>query len=343
MLTEWRNYKFLQKKNVIILGIVLLIGIVLVQSTLSKEVIIRDGDKQIVVKTISSDVMNVLKKGNINLGEHDQVSPKIGTKVKDRMVISVERAHPVTLTVDGQTKEILTANLQVEDILKEYDIALGKLDRIEPELNTTVKAGEVITVVRVESKYVSEKTRIPYQSITKFNEKMEKGVVNLIQKGSDGEKEVKYEILYEDGIEVSKTPVEEKILVEPVNEIAEKGTAQYVATSRGTMRVKQVIVMTATAYDASYESTGKRPGDKYYGITRSGTKVRPGVVAVDPKVIPLGTKLYIESMDKWPDYGFASAEDTGGAIKGNKIDLFYEDSNTVDKFGRRKVKVYILE
>ncbi len=72
--------------------------------------------------------------------------------------------------------------------------------------------------------------------------------------------------------------------------------------------------MTATAYDLSYESCGKRPGDKYYGITASGTKARVGAVAVDPRVIPLGTKLYVESLDGTKDYGFCTAEDTGGGL-----------------------------
>ena len=72
-------------------------------------------------------------------------------------------------------------------------------------------------------------------------------------------------------------------------------------------------------------------------------KAGPGVVAVDPRVIPLGTKLYIESMDGWPDYGYAVAGDTGGAIKGNKIDLFYHSSKTVRQFGRRNVRVKILK
>ena len=95
--------------------------------------------------------------------------------------------------------------------------------------------------------------------------------------------------------------------------------------------------MVASAYDLSYESTGKRPGDKYFGITASGTKARPGVVAVDPSVIPLGTRLYVEG------YGFAVAEDTGGAIKGNRIDLFYENRKQALNYGMRKVKVYILK
>lgn len=107
--------------------------------------------------------------------------------------------------------------------------------------------------------------------------------------------------------------------------------------------ISENVVMEATAYDLSYQSTGKRPGDRGYGITASGMKAGPGVVAVDPKVIPLGTKLYIESMDSTKDYGYAVAGDTGGAIKGNRIDLFFHSAGDVRQFGRRNVRVKILK
>src|SRR5699024_2317005 len=100
---------------------------------------------------------------------------------------------------------------------------------------------------------------------------------------------------------------------------------------------RKAMNMTATAYDLSFQSTGKRPGDKSYGITASGTKAKVGTVAVDPNVIPLGTRLYVDG------YGFCVAEDTGGAIKGNRIDLFFNSTSEARNFGRRQVKVYILE
>ena len=79
------------------------------------------------------------------------------------------------------------------------------------------------------------------------------------------------------------------------------------------------------------------------GLNSIWYKSKVGAVAVDPRVIPLGTKLYVESLDNTKDYGFCVAEDTGGAIKGNKIDLFFNTAGEVKNFGRRKVRVYILD
>ncbi len=113
--------------------------------------------------------------------------------------------------------------------------------------------------------------------------------------------------------------------------------------SRGGFRFKSEMDMAATAYDLSYESCGKYPDHPEYGMTASGTKAQPGTVAVDPDVIPLGTNLYIASTDGSPDYGFATALDTGSAIKGYRVDLFMEDNETAMNYGIRQVKVYILE
>jgi 3D (Asp-Asp-Asp) domain-containing protein len=84
------------------------------------------------------------------------------------------------------------------------------------------------------------------------------------------------------------------------------------------------------------------PGHPAYGITATGTYAKLGTVAVDPRVIPLGTKMYIVSTDGSVVYGYCTAEDTGGAIKGNKVDLFYNTTAECMQFGRRSVYVYIL-
>ncbi len=194
-----------------------------------------------------------------------------------------------------------------------------------------------------EVKYDIVRSGVEHETKMVQNENQFEGYEKVVQDGSDGMKKSVYQEIYVDGELISKNLEEEIVYKEPVDKIIEIGTKKHLVTSRGGFRYSNELVLTATAYDLSYESTGKNPGDPEYGITASGTKAQPGTVAVDPRVIPLGTKLYVASIDGSPDYGFATAEDTGGAIKGNKIDLFMEDGKDCDNFGRRKVKVYILD
>jgi 3D (Asp-Asp-Asp) domain-containing protein len=96
--------------------------------------------------------------------------------------------------------------------------------------------------------------------------------------------------------------------------------------------------MTVTGYTAGPESTGKRPGMKGYGITYTGTKARPGVCAVDPSHIPLGTSLYVEG------YGMCHAEDTGGKVDGWHVDVFVDKVSDAMVFDPKvKRKVWILK
>lgn len=104
------------------------------------------------------------------------------------------------------------------------------------------------------------------------------------------------------------------------------------------LHYSRLLTCRITAYTAGPESTGKQPGDPGYGITFSGAKAQEGrTIAVDPQLIPLGSKVYIEGV------GFRIAEDTGGAVKGEHIDLFLNDCSTALEFGvQNHVKVYIL-
>jgi 3D (Asp-Asp-Asp) domain-containing protein len=194
-----------------------------------------------------------------------------------------------------------------------------------------------------EIKYDIEKDSIGYETKIVYSNDHYVDYSEVIQDGCSGIKKSVYSMIYEDGKLISRS-LEDEFLKEPKDKIIEMGTKErIVATSRGGFRFTNQLEMVATAYDLSYESTGKYPGDPYYGITASGTKAQPGTVAVDPSVIPLGTKLYIASTDGSPDYGFATALDTGGAIKGNRIDLFMENGKDALNFGIRHVKVYVLE
>jgi len=202
---------------------------------------------------------------------------------------------------------------------------------------------EIKTPLKVEQ-YSIENSIVEHDIKTIYNNNQYIGYEEVVQEGSDGMKRSVYKDYYVDGELVERFLEKETIYIDPVDEIIEVGTKEKtIATSRSGFRFTKELDMVATAYDLSYESCGKYPDDPYYGITASGTKAQPGTVAVDPNVIPLGTKLYIASTDGSPDYGFATALDTGSAIKGYRIDLFMENNSDAINFGVRQVKVYILD
>lgn len=337
-------YVLKKRTTIIIMIVMLLLTVITMETILNKKIVIKDNRQEITIETLSSKVDKALQKAGITLGEHDQISVDRNTKLRDGMVIEVKRAFEVKINVDKKALDVLTAYNRVEDILKEYDIKLGEKDKTRPALDQEILPKDIIDIIRVEEEVVKEVIDIPYRSVITYNDEMKAGAIKKKRDGENGKKEVEYKIVYENGVEAVKEIINENIIKEPVDKLVEQGSEKYFVASRGQpVRYKKVLIMSATAYDLTVESCGKTPDHPQYGITRSGTRARPGVVAVDPRVISLGTKLYVESLDGWADYGFASAEDTGGAIKGKKIDLFMEDPKKVYRFGRRNVKVYILD
>lgn len=313
---------------------------------LSKEIRIIDDGKSIDVRTMGADVGDALDQVGIVIGEYDYVSVDMDTPLKldAPNEVTIKRAIPVTLTVDGQTRTVMSYRDTVEELLRDNGIELGSLDRLDGvSLTDPLTENMAIKVVRVEEKIETEEEQIPYHVVERPSKTMNEGETQTVVEGENGVKEKKYRITYEDGKPVDREFIEETVVKEPVNSIVEYGTVPNFTTSRGErVRYSKVLKMKATAYTTSYEDCGKNPGDPGYGVTYSGLRARTGVVAVDPSVIPLGSKLYIEVPGSAPDYGFAIAGDTGGAIKGNLIDLFFNTKEEVRRWGCRTVVVYIL-
>lgn len=181
---------------------------------------------------------------------------------------------------------------------------------------------------------------VPRNIIRKANDTLVRGETVTIQEGSDGLHEVEYRISYTGAEETGRTELSRQVLVEAVDKIVEYGTAESVeeanANSLG-FEYKYVIECTATAYDPSPEENGG-----YGGMSATGVPLQKGVIAVDPKVIPLGSRVYIEALDGSWSYGYAVAADTGGAIKGNRVDLLFLTKSECYQFGRRACRVYVL-
>lgn len=215
--------------------------------------------------------------------------------------------------------------------------------------NSNIEMTQPVNEVKTEQTTVTEEFVIPHSIVEIPTDEMFTDESYVSVEGTTGLTRKTFEVRYENGTQVSKVLIHEEIITKPVDTIKYVGTqVRKIKTIAGTMTEKpaklgRYIDMTATAYDLSYESCGKRPGDRGYGITASGMKARVGVVAVDRRVIPLGTRLYIEAVDGSWVYGEAIAGDTGGAIKGNRIDLFFNTKAECMQFGKKAARVYILD
>lgn len=325
-------------KLIAVAAICLILATSYTYSAMKKDITIEDIDGIKVISTFKNTVSDVLEENSIRIKPQDKISVDMKSKLKDGMGIKISRAREITIHSDGKDVVLLTTAPDVKSVLGEAQIRLGEKDKVTPAPDTVIKGDTIVDVVRVEEKVVKQEMKMDFTNQVNKSDKLDKGLVKVLKKGSTGLKELAIKVIFENGKEVKREIFEEKILKEPINGLIEEGTRTTFISSRGQVtRFVRALKMTATAYDATFESTGKSPGHPQYGVTYSGLRVKPGVVAVDPKVIPLGTWLYVEG------YGEALAADIGGAIKGSRIDLYYESPKDVARYGKRAVKVYVLD
>lgn len=322
----FRNAKFIL--IVLALVSVLTMGF---STALGNDVELNINGKTKTVFTYEKTVGDFLEKEGIVLKNKDLVSPSLDKVIdKDmKIVISSPKSYHIK---DGDKTLIAEANgYTVADVLDNLNIKLNKLDRVSLPLDEIAKEGMEIKIDRVVVENLENKIEIPFETESRENKDMFEGEKKVITKGEVGQKIESLKNTYVNGILETTEVLKSEITKDPVKEVVEVGTKKGTQAPNG-KNAKRVIVMQATAYDPT-------AGSK----TAMGTRARVGAVAVDPKVIPLGSKLYIESMDGFASYGYATAEDTGGAIKGNRIDLFYNSNAEANRFGRRNVKVYVLD
>ncbi len=291
---------------------------------------ITDGTTTERVSLYNEDAETALAQSSFDEEEYTIVS--VVSTEDDVYDVTVKLKYDVTIVVDGTSVTCHTGDTTVANILEEAGVELGDDDLVSPALDTEVTGETEITVTRVTKEQKTETEAIAYTTETKDTDELYEGESRVAQEGVDGVQENTLEYTYYDGEQVSCEVVSEEVITEPVTEIIENGTKQpTVSTSSGTsLTYSKVITVQATAYTGG-------------GTTASGTSARVGAIAVDPSVIPLGSKLYITSADgtSWV-YGYAVAEDTGGAIKGNIIDLYFNTTAECLSFGRQTAKVYIL-
>lgn len=294
-------------------------------------------DENFTWKTLKISVKDALTEKQIILKQGDVVHPGLETRITRDLHIDVIRSFPIQITAGGKVYQVYTVGRPVRNILNQFGIVYDVDDRISPSLDATIQPEQKIRVIRVSSSVITTRTVIKPGTEYQKDNSMEQGETKVVRIGETGVVERQIKMIYEDGREIRRYKIAEKIVKPAVNAVIVVGIKPIIrtlVTSRGTYRYRELKVMDATAYSPGPESCGKYA---VYGRTYTGKKAGFGLVAVDPRVIPLGSKLYIDG------YGQAEAADKGAAIKGNRIDLCYETYREAVMFGRKKIMVYILE
>ena len=238
----------------------------------------------------------------------------------------VLQKKPVRLHHFGLSKEVTTHHATVGEVLQEMKINLdGRATYPSPD--TKITDGMVIHVLARKSFLSREEMEVPFGTQVINDPELAFGTKKVEKEGIKGKDLVIYENITRPGRE-QKIELDRRRVTEPVNEIVRQGVAQSVLTPEGYVRYKKKILGEATAYTW---------GGGASGHTSVGLWPKRGIVAVDPRVIPYYTKLFI------PGYGMAVAGDTGGAIVGTRIDLFMDSLYECYQWGRRDVEIYILE
>lgn len=308
-------------------------------------VAIVDGDKSYDFVSTSTTVAELLDVSGVSLSEYDRVTPSPESYITSSQTVHVQRFKNVTVNVSGTTRNYLTTADTVGEFLKQNRIDLNYHDIINLSPETVLDVDNYLEITRIVRRIVKVETEIPFETKTVTDASLKLSESKIVTEGENGVKCETYEVVIKDGVETERNFIGEEVTKEPVDQVKAVGvhTAEKRIEKAQDFSYSKVITCNATAYDLSFQSCGKRPGDPGYGITASGTHAKYGTVAVDPRVIPLGTRMYIESADGSFVYGYCVAEDTGGAIKGNKVDLFFNTYNECMQFGRRNVNVYILD
>lgn len=314
----------------------------------AKPVTLTVGDDSEKVMTTARTVQQLLNEEDIKLGEHDKINISPAKNIFPNMTIEIEKAFQVVLNNGKDEEKVWTTSTTVADFLQQQDVELGELDRVEPGLDEMVSPDQSIDVIRVEKVTDVVEEPIDYDVVTKKDGNLDKGTEKVVQEGQEGLVKKEFEVTKENGKEVKRSLVSEERVKESKDKIVAVGTkvtaapapegkassaGSQASTAAAPASEGKEIYMNATAYTADCSGCS--------GVTSTGIDLRANpdakVIAVDPSVIPLGSKVWVEG------YGYAVAGDTGGAIKGNRIDVHVQSKGQASSFGRKQVKVRIID
>lgn len=332
---------------VFVLPLILLLGAMCLPALAQTTYVITDGDQVKVYTTFATDPASVLDQAGCALNPDDEYTTQAGDGVSE---ITVRRNQRVTVDNCGEKIYVNTFGETVGDLLARLSIPTNGCFRVSQPLDAMTSDGLLIEVsCLVEREEVRLQT-VPYQTRYCQYPGLPEGQEEVIIAGSDGQNRIVELVNYINYTECSRSVLEETVLRAPVDRIVVVGTGTEGKLNKKAPAIGDGVIVLPTGEILTYGSTGKFKATAYTHtdagcdmITATGTTVRIGTVAVDPRVIPYGTRMYIVSNDGKYIYGVSAAEDCGGGIKGNRLDLYFPTTSECFQFGVRGCTVYFLD
>lgn len=294
---------------------------------------ILDGESEKTLVTVKKEAEKVLNEAGIELNEGDKYI--VDESQPKETKIEVQRAFEIEVIIGGESKKFKTIKCPIKDFLATNNIILTEQDVLNCNLDDETYTGMQLVIDRVEIKEVVEQQEVPFTTNTKETDNLKKGKTKVETQGQNGIKEVTFSQKFLNGQLVESNPVSEKVIKEPVNQVNLVGThiKKTPAKSSNEIGITTNNSNKPTNYTKAITGAVTAYCDK--GRTSTGRQAQRGVVAVNPKVIPYGTKLYI------PGYGKAIAGDTGSGKF--LIDLWFETDAQCRAWGRKIMTVYIID
>lgn len=317
-------------KTIVVTVCTLAVSLVIVGFATPKTVTVNiDDSTQIITKeykTTSLRVDSFIENHEIDfVYGQDIIDVEMFDPVSDGMEINIQKTVDIPVTADGKTQVVTTMPVTVKELLKELGIKVGEDDIVEPAMDHVLIKGDELQVKRVTTGYTEEEVTVDYQTRTVTDYGLAIGDKKVTQEGSVGKTKNTYLVTYIDGVEAYRELTESEVLQPKQDKIISVGMGVSSGAPAGLQYSEKISGVRAVAYYFDGNPRGS------YGLPCTY-----GTCAVDPSVIPLGTKLYIEG------YGYAIANDVGGAIKGNIVDLYMEDPSQCYAWGARTVNVYVI-
>ena len=342
-----RRKVFLIRLYIVLLSLILVLALLALisQAALAKTYVVTDGDRVVTYTTFASEPETVLEQLGLSLNQNDTYTTQA---VEGAAAITVCRAQKITVHYHGQTTLVTSFGETAGELLSRLGLDVTGEDVVSHGLEEETYNGMELRVDRPEILRQVYTAAIPHPVSRCSDPTLPAGTEAVLTPGSDGEMRCTAEITYLGGEEAGRQVLSETVTRQPVAEIIAVGTGSAPAVSEkpviadGRITLPTGEVLTYTRTDTVRATAYTHTDRGCDTVTATGTRVHRGTAAVDPRFIPYGTRMFIVSSDGSYVYGIAAAEDCGGDIKGDRMDLYLPTHAQCTAFGRRVCTVYFL-